>query len=205
MGPERRRFSSNLALALAATVLALLLAEGVARLVLDDPIDTNLSGMLDQGADLRRLAPGGSWRTEEGVEIHANALGFRCEVAGEEIPPKSARRIRVAVIGDSETFCESLPFRDGYVGQLGRALAEGFPPLEFEVYGFAMPGWTHEEEFVALHRYVLPIEPDLVVVNYCLNDVESTGYSTIDLRHWYDRSLLVRAARYAAFAREAAA
>ena len=96
------------------TALVLVLAEVVARWMLTDPIDAQLAGMIEDVGELQRLTPGGSWRTKQGVAIHANELGFRCETPCDRIPSKSADRIRVAVLGDSETFCESLPFRDTY-------------------------------------------------------------------------------------------
>ncbi len=54
-----------------------------------------------------------------------------------------------------------------------------------------------------LRQIVIPLEPDLVLLHYVLNDIELFDVgSSIDLGHWYDRSFLVRYVRYSLFQRE---
>jgi hypothetical protein len=193
---------SRLLLAGAAAALAFVLCELVARSVLADPIDANLEGMRDRAEQLS-FKPSGTWTTKEGVTIYTNELGFRSRTLGERIGPKTPGALRVAVLGDSETFGRALSFGNTYGAQLERALQGELAPRGCEVFAFGIPGTNTEQHLQMLQRSVLPIGPDLVILLYCLNDIEFTGSSTIDLGHWYDRSLLVRYLRYHAFLRRA--
>jgi hypothetical protein len=193
---------------LLAWVLFLLVAsaaatEFVAPLLLADPVDTNLFGMVDRRQHSRRMMPGQSWTTRQGVEIHINELGFRTRVAHGTIPAKSAQRIRIAVLGDSETFCMALPYDDCLPGRLQLVLNEKFPDTSFEVLSFAIPGANTLDQMRWLQQIVIPLEPDLVVLHYVLNDIELFDVgSSVDLGHWYDRSFVVRYVRYSLFQRE---
>lgn len=177
--------------------------EIVAPLVLQDPVDTNLFGMVDRRQHSRRMMPSQSWTTQQGVEIHTNELGFRTRVARGTIPAKSAQRVRIAVLGDSETFCMALPYDDCLPGRLQLVLNERFPGTSFEVLSFAIPGANTLDQMRWLRQIVIPLEPDLVVLHYVLNDIELFDVgSSIDLGHWYDRSFVVRYVRYSLFQRE---
>ena len=193
---------------LLAWVLFLLVAsaaatEFVAPLLLADPVDTNLFGMVDRRQHSRRMVPGQSWTTRQGVEIHINELGFRTRVARGTIPAKSAQRIRIAVLGDSETFCMALPYDDCLPGRLQLVLNQKFPDTSFEVLSFAIPGANTLDQMRWLQQIVIPLEPDLVVLHYVLNDIELFDVgNSVDLGHWYDRSFVVRYVRYSLFQRE---
>ncbi len=86
-----------------------------------------------------------------------NALG----IVHPEIPPGKLDGLeRVIVLGDSVAQDE-----DSFVSLLreeikGRA----------EVINAAIPGYTTYQERLLLERYLLPLEPDVIVLQYCAND-----------------------------------
>lgn len=86
-----------------------------------------------------------------------NSLGIR----NAEVPQQKSPGIaRVIVLGDSV----SAP-ADGYVSMLRERL-QG----RGEVINAAVPGYTTYQERRLLELYLLPLKPDLVVLQYCLND-----------------------------------
>jgi len=86
-----------------------------------------------------------------------NSLGLRGpEVARE----KTAGRKRLIVLGDSVAAPE-----DGFVGIVAARLG-----ASWEVINAAVPGYTTYQERLLLERELLALRPDVVVVQYCLND-----------------------------------
>jgi lysophospholipase L1-like esterase len=86
-----------------------------------------------------------------------NSLGIRGPEPARVKPPGTKRLL---VLGDSV----AVP-PDGFVALLARRLA---PP--WEVINAAVPGYTTYQERRLLERDLLPLRPDLVVLQYCLND-----------------------------------
>jgi len=73
--------------------------------------------------------------------------------------PKPSGTFRILVIGDSVAWP-----KNGFVSMLGDALGSGF-----EVINAAVPGYTIHQERLMMER-LLPVDPDLVILQYCLND-----------------------------------
>lgn len=91
------------------------------------------------------------------AQAGVNSLGIR----NAEVPlQKSPGAARVIVIGDSV----SAP-ADGYVSILREHIRD-----RGEVINAAVPGYTTYQERRLLELYLLPLKPDLVVLQYCLND-----------------------------------
>jgi lysophospholipase L1-like esterase len=114
------------------------------------------------------LRPGGVARSE--VEYRINADGRRGpEVAVEK--PEGVRR--VAVLGDSITFGYWVAEEDAFPRQLEAMLNEvrGEGP-RVEVLNFGVPGYNLDQEIEALRSKALAFAPDVVVVAFCLNDLE---------------------------------
>jgi hypothetical protein len=151
-----------------------------------------------------RMEPG-RWVNEAGVAIHINDLGFRGRSTGP-IPPKSPQRIRIAVLGDSETLCMALAYDDCFPGRLERVLHQRFPNSSFEVISFGVVGTNTLQHEQWLNQLVVPLEPDLVILEYVMNDIEifDEGVNVVDLGHWYDRIFAVRYARFRLFAKRSA-
>jgi hypothetical protein len=158
----------NVATALGATVLALLIAEGVFRLVLSERKDdtheawewrqriTEMNRTLYRPSDDPRLVyepvPGAG---------EFNSVGARDAREFESHP--SGRRI--AVLGDSIAWGEHLSFRETFPHQLEGLLAPA------EVINFGVTGYDTADELARYERVVRPLHPTDVVVVYCLNDI----------------------------------
>lgn len=201
---SRRRLPwAGLAVALLLTAVGLELG---AVLLFDDPVDAGLAGLRERGGPVPRMVAGRTWVTRQGVEIHSNDLGYRSARAGDTVPPKDPARLRVAVLGDSETFCKRLAWEDCLPGLLEARLPEAFPGRDFEVLAFAIEGTHTGHHLELLRRVVLPLAPDLVILNYALNDIEvfEQDASVVDFGHWSNRSRFVRVLRAAWARREAA-
>ncbi len=114
------------------------------------------------------LRPGGVARAE--VEYRVNGEGLRGpEVAREK--PDGVRR--VAVLGDSIAFGYWVAEEDAFPRQLESMLNEvrGDGP-RVEVLDFGVPGYNLAQETEMLRSRALAFEPDVVVVAFCLNDLE---------------------------------
>ncbi len=115
------------------------------------------------------LRPGGAARAE--VEYHVNELGLRGPETTLEKPP-GVRRI--AVLGDSIAFGYWVSDEQGVARQLEALLGAtvGANGDRIEVLNFGVPGYNLEQEIEALRSKALAYSPDLVIVLFCLNDLE---------------------------------
>lgn len=125
------------------------------------------------------LRPGGFARAE--VDYRIDALGLR----GPETTAEKPRGVkRVAVLGDSIAFGYWVDERDAFPRQLEAMLGEGGGRVE--VLDFGVPGYNLDQEIEALRAKALAFSPDLVVVAFCLNDLE--GVFSYELGLVQDRS-----------------
>ena len=114
------------------------------------------------------LKPDSSVQAE--VEYHVNSEGFR----GREVPiekPEGVRR--VVVLGDSIAFGYWVAEDHTFAAQLQSMLNEvGGDGSPVEVLSFGVPGYNLDQEIETLRSRALVFQPDLVVVAFCLNDLE---------------------------------
>jgi lysophospholipase L1-like esterase len=106
-----------------------------------------------------------------GGRFPRNSLGFRDYEYPRKKPPG---HFRILVLGDSFTSSESVAFEDSYPKRLERALNE-YDNREGRIYEVLNLGRARRStpEEVELARWAIPqLQPDLLVVGYCLNDAE---------------------------------
>lgn len=186
---ERRR-ASRLAVRLAATalvgVMGLFLAELVARaLDLAPPPRPEREGeILRSAADPRLIfepRPDSKlrvlYRERRGdaprvVEMHVNAQGFRGPLA---LDPKPEGALRIACIGDSHTFGWGVEEHQTWPAHLARALRSAHPEREVEVLNCGVNDYDTVQEVLWLRQRVLPYAPDLVVLQFYVNDAVVRG------------------------------
>jgi lysophospholipase L1-like esterase len=102
------------------------------------------------------------------IHIHINAAGQRDD---RDLPTEKATGVfRVVVLGDSFTFGGKVPLEQTFSAGLERALGALDPSRRYEVVNLAVPGYNTEQEMLALKEAGLAYHPDLVIVNYVLND-----------------------------------
>src|SRR5262245_63505841 len=117
---------------------------------------------------LVRLEPGASARFT-GVPVRANRFGYR---GGNWAIPKPEGTVRIAILGDSQTFGYGVREEDTYPARLERALREARPDRGWEVLNFGMMGFNTAQEAEACSLDAFPFHPDLVVLGFFPNDVD---------------------------------
>jgi lysophospholipase L1-like esterase len=148
--PEGRRFMLRLALAVGMTVVALAGAEYLARFEFRRARTSGNAGDY--------IARSGAWSPGP-----SNSLGFR----EREIPPKSAARYRIAVVGDSFTWGQGIER-----GERFSNLLEQFLGPRYEVLNFGLPGDNMPEHLTRLTQ-ALTVSPDFVLLQLYINDFET--------------------------------
>lgn len=106
------------------------------------------------------------------VEMRVNAQGFRgAEIALEK--PSDARRI--ACVGDSHTFGFGVRADETWPDHLARELARRFADARFEVMNCGVNNYDTVQEVAWLRARVLPFQPDLVLLQFYVNDAAVHG------------------------------
>jgi len=100
----------------------------------------------------------------------------------DDVPAvKPAQDFRIAVLGDSITMASIWRYEDRYTSLLETQL-NADPPAggkAFQVLNFAVDGYRTIQEARRLERTAIQFDPDLVVLQYCLNDPGSSNTPTV--------------------------
>jgi lysophospholipase L1-like esterase len=155
----------KLALAVVATVIGLVMAEGVLRLTGLGTIQPEIQFGEITGAQLESgffiFDKDLFWREPEGVpdQIH---LGNHFVRVGDVFPSKE-RRLRILCLGDSCTRLSrtNQPFSVRLQAALGP---------NAEVFNASLPGYTSHQGLAWLNKQLLASKPDVVVVYFGWND-----------------------------------
>jgi lysophospholipase L1-like esterase len=167
-----RRALGSLALAGVSVAVTALVLEAAFRLSGVSVGTVQVNRATVQRSDNPRLRfelrPGSGVRAE--VDYRVNAEGLRgAETTVEK--PTGARR--VAVLGDSIAFGYWVSDADSFPRQLEAMLnGAGGAGGRVEVLNFGVPGYNLDQEIETLRAKALAFSPDLVVVAFCLNDLE---------------------------------
>ncbi len=193
------RIVSTRAFAVSGSVLAaVLVAEVVLRVLGPAGEPTGEGGMwrglLHRPSEVPglsyELTPGGEGR-HRGVAVRINSYGMR---GREPAPRGTPDLVRIAVVGDSNTFGFAVEADQAYPAVLEKLLndltSEGSPGIE--VLNFGVGGYSTRDEVAVLRHRVLAWDPALVVLGYALNDVDDRGLQPLH-RHfgkpsWWERS-----------------
>ncbi len=122
------------------------------------------------------------------ANISINSDGFR---GPEYSIAKPANTFRIIMCGDSETFSFMLAQNDALTAQLENLLNQKPGLVHYEVLNFGVEGYSIFQELEMLKTKGLKYNPDLIILNYVLNDPEPGEYyfeKTFFMRH----SALVR-------------
>lgn len=121
---------------------------------------------------LYRERPGAVPRS---VAMHVNDQGFRGELWSS---PKPEGVFRIACLGDSHTFGFGVADHETWPVVLEEFLGESGSPGDLprvEVLNAGVGGYDTLQEALFLERSVLAFEPDLVLLQYYLNDTAARG------------------------------
>ena len=106
---------------------------------------------------------------------HVNSLGIR---HGEISTDTADDHARLLILGDSVSWEE-----DGFVTML-RVHFDEWDAGNVEVINAAIPGYTTFQERMLLERDLLELQPDLVILQYCLNDNHRFLHELDDQGRW---------------------
>jgi lysophospholipase L1-like esterase len=167
---------------LAATVavsVALLLAEGVSRMVeplLPDWQGMDPGGVIMVGHPTRLWGMGPGVRSNAGTEAKISALGIR-----EPVPevPRPKGRQRVMIVGDSTFFGHGVPDDATMAAQLVGRLAER--GIEADTINGGIPGYSSEQTRMLLEEVGWKLEPTLLVIGNLWSDNNFDHFRDADL------------------------
>lgn len=169
-----------------AVVIAGALAEIFSRTVVDDGMHFDLE-MWKYAKDIKKEAdiaalghehrPGTSGQYM-GVPVVINALGLRDKEYAVAKPPGT---VRVLMLGDSLTFGWGVRIEDTPSKMVERKLNEGAAAPRFEVINAGVGNYNTVQEVTYFLNKGQNLNPDVVVLNYFINDAEPTPLSAIRL------------------------
>lgn len=127
--------------------------------------------------------------------VHTDSNGFR---SAEVSRIKPADVYRIAILGDSISFGRSLPQNDIFPEILKSNMNDRPYAKRVEVINASLSGRDTWEEYAILKHKVLDLDPDLVVLQICLNDHVRLPFPKHDTQlgvfgemSWYDYSSLL--------------
>ncbi|MCO4770207.1 MAG: SGNH/GDSL hydrolase family protein [Deltaproteobacteria bacterium] len=168
-----RLWVTRLLLLLAGLLVAIVLAEGGARLAAEPPLAAVVragvsgQGMAEAVADARVFAGragydrGGVTLDERGLRTWTTRLPH---VQGESAA--AAPQCHLVVLGDSVAFGHGVSAEESFPARLERDLG-------WRVTNLSFPGWNTAQEAAALARLGSELKPDLIVLTWVSNDVAS--------------------------------
>ncbi len=118
--------------------------------------------------------------------VNINNLGFRDQ---EDVGPKQAHERRILLLGDSITFGYDIDFKDTYGEQLEKMLNDyKRTTIDYRVLNSGVLGYNTVQEAELLRLKYDTVNPDLIIVGYCLNDIGSMELSTARMLNVYNVS-----------------
>ena len=102
-------------------------------------------------------------RRAAAVPIATNSLGYR----NREIPPKSADRYRIIVVGDSITWGQGIEDRERFSN-----LIQDYLGNKYEVFNFGLRAHNMPEHLEVLDQ-ALKYQPDFILLQLFINDFET--------------------------------
>jgi lysophospholipase L1-like esterase len=105
------------------------------------------------------------WRARE---VRSNTLGFRED---ESALARKSGLPRLVVVGDSFTWGQGVAAEARFTERLEHALRQS--GHEIEVLNFGRPGTNTVDQIEVLEAVVLPLQPDWLLLQWFVNDVET--------------------------------
>jgi hypothetical protein len=142
-----------------------------------------LAALLTAVEIICRLLPRDVASTEAGFVIPDPDLGWRLrpeldgplatnELGLRDTPYKANADVKILLLGDSVSWGDGiLDLRLCYPFELEQLLAASDPSRTYEVINSGVPGYSTFQEGRYLQKHGLALNPKLVVLQFCLNDV----------------------------------
>lgn len=166
----------NALLLLGSIAVSVLVVEVALRILI--PIKGNEGHLLEDlpGNPLQyRLVPNAD-AVYYGASVHVNSHGYR----GDPLPDATSEtELRLVVMGDSMTFGNGTGDDDPYPARLESWLNERAEGWGSRVANLGVPSYNAEQVELWFRQGGLPLEPDLVVYGFFVNDAAPKGTSII--------------------------
>lgn len=120
-----------------------------------------------------RPRPGVAVRYQNGTVAHINAAGFRGTLPADG---DDTTRVRVALLGGSTTFGWGVDDSATIAAHLTAILDSILPGRRIEVVNAAFDGYDTHQLVERMQDDVLPLRPQVVVLNTGINDVRSARF-----------------------------
>ncbi len=130
-----------------------------------------------------------------GVLVSVNSLGFRGREYSVVKPPDT---VRIVAMGASVAFGWTTTAEDSYPGQLERLLNQDAAGTtrRYEVMNFGVGGYATRDEVATLETKALPLDPDLIIIDYHPNGPETEPvqplHQVFHKTEWWERLNILR-------------
>jgi lysophospholipase L1-like esterase len=183
---QRRRGKERLLSAIivvASIIVTLVGIEIYTRTVVDDGMNFDLE-MWKYAREIKRESPiegvGHDHRPNSesylmGAEVEINSMGLRDREYSLEKP---AGVTRIMMLGDSLTFGWGVAEKDTVSTLLESRLNEGLERPAYEVINGGVGNYNSSMEILSFLEREAVLKPDIVVLNYFINDAEPTPHRT---------------------------
>ena len=111
-----------------------------------------------------------------GHPLSINSMGMRDRERSLQKPPNT---FRIVSLGDSHTFGWGVRQEESYPAVLEKLLTDKYPQRKFEVMNFGVPGYNTVQEVHAFLEKAQKLSPDLVIINFVLNDMDLPNFLAI--------------------------
>jgi hypothetical protein len=114
--------------------------------------------------------------TFTGKPVTINSMGMR-DV--ERSVQKAPGTFRIVCLGDSHMFGWGVKQEETFPAVLEMILNERYQEPVFEVWNMGVPGYNGVMEVEVFHQKALPLDPDMVIINYVHNDMDLPNFLTL--------------------------
>ncbi len=151
---QKRKIAVHSGLIVAGLVVGLVLAELTLRVV-----RPSLGAHSGEVEGSRRRNPSGKpgWPLSRGEKI--------------TVTPKQQTH-RILVVGDSFTWGDGVEPQEAYPSVMESLLRERRPNQSIEIINWSRPGWNTWRQFKSIGPQLPVLDPDLLIIGYCINDAE---------------------------------
>jgi hypothetical protein len=116
--------------------------------------------------------------TPDGTTARFNSLGFRSpEFIG--LPPKQPNEVRIIITGGSVSMSHNVAEACTLDANLQRLLTQRFPDKVFKIFNLGSGAWKSFQELIAIQRYGIDINPDLILALDGFNDITHSFNSDV--------------------------
>ncbi|MDP7081571.1 MAG: GDSL-type esterase/lipase family protein [Candidatus Undinarchaeales archaeon] len=171
-GASSQETPRRIAMILGGIILALLLMELAARLLVPQPLKGKVATYDNRvNATFVHMYDGDPYDTlppDQRMVYRINSIGMR---GPDRFPDMSDDVVRIMVLGDSFAFGEGVTLDEAFPSRLEKSLQEQVKVgVRYQVLNAALSGYGTADELARLRDYSQLMRPHVVVVAFTLND-----------------------------------